>query len=112
MSLNSMFNRAAQSILESDRNKSAEAGGQKYPHVQFVEVEGGEDTAPFVVAKYGVGEGALKAEFPILGKSLIRPEGRSMAPADMHDAVLAAFIGAAADLAVVMAAQAAKQAAN
>lgn len=96
-SYNSMFNMTAQSILNSDRAKGAPLG-QKYQHVQFVEVTGGEDEPPFLVVK----SGAHKAEWPIATKALIRPEKREMRPADMHDAVLAAFIGAQADLAITI----------
>lgn len=106
-----MLNRAAQSILESDRNKGTPLG-QKFPHVQFVEVEGGDDSAPFLTCKCGVGDAAMVAQYPIVGKALIRPEGRAMAPADMHDAVLQAFVGAAADLLVVIAAKTPDQTVN
>lgn len=105
-SVNSMLNRAAQSILDSDRNKRAPYG-QNHPHVQFVEVTGGDDEAPFLTVKAGAGPDALKSTFPIAGRRT-PVENRAIVAADLHDLVLPAFLEASQDLALEIAKTAAE----
>ena len=49
----SIVQKAADAVLASDRNKSAEWGGQKLTHIARVDVEGNGDDSPITINVIG-----------------------------------------------------------
>lgn len=90
----SVFSRAAESVLASDRAKGDEFGGRKFGLVERVEV--GEDAStemPAVVLTRS--DGVIMSSL-IMPHSINRPKDREIRPADVHDAVRAAMLNALA----------------
>ena len=98
----SVFQKAAFSILSGDQAKAASdpklgeqhsGGGQKLAGIRTIDVTADGD----VVLTH---EDGRKATETITSEGIFTPSSRNLAPADVHDAVLAAAMQAAAQLAV------------
>lgn len=86
-----ILQRAAESVLFSDRAKADEYGGQKFTSVRSVEVSGGEDSPAYVTLTSNDGVDTTSVVNP---HRVFRPEKRAMAPADVCDAVEDAMLDA------------------
>lgn len=89
-----IFKQAAESVLESDRNKSPEFGGERLKGVIRVEVDGGEDAPATVTLHTKAGAASCMC----LPTGIYRPKDRAFSAADVHDSVRTAMLYAYEEL--------------
>lgn len=85
-----VFQKAAQSVLNGDRNKKPEFGGGKLDGVRGVDVDGRA-----VITMYMHDGTKREAMIGAYNGLIAKPGERGMAPGDVHDAVKAALVEAA-----------------
>lgn len=93
----STMDKAAVSVLESDRAKAPQYGGQKLGHIERAEVVWDDDIENPAVRLHG--KNGDIAQSAVLPTGIYRPDKRETRPADVHDAVFNAVHATAAQLA-------------